>query len=199
MQASNFYPSAGRWFFIAMALACMGFAGCSLLSPGPKTIQVPQAVLQKLIDKQFPHTSSLLDLLNVQATNPRLQLDAVNNRINTALDLGVTTRGLAALLTNKDMQGVLDMSYGLRFEPSDNTVRMTDVRVSNLQIKGAPEQLQNTLNQLGPVLAERVLNDYSLYKLSEKDLSAAKGWGYKPGAISVDANGLNITLEPVMY
>jgi hypothetical protein len=93
---------------------------------------------------------------------------------------------------------VLDMSYGLRFEPSDNSIRMADVKVSKLDVPGVPEQFQVAVNKLGGLLAEKLLSDYSLYKLTAADLqSEVKGWGYKPGKFSIANNGLNIAIDPV--
>jgi hypothetical protein len=163
--------------------------GCAALSPGPKSINLSEARLQQLIASQFPFHNRMLDILEVTLSSP-------GNRINTGMDIGVASRGLGALLTQRDLRGAIDLSYGLRFEPSDNSVRMTDVRVARLDIPGAPSQFQSTFNKLGSALAEQVLRDYTLYKLKPEDLSAAKGWGYKPGAFSIGSNGLNLSLEP---
>ena len=192
-----FYHSAKRWFFSTIAVVLMSLAGCAILNPGPKSVHVSEAKLQQLIGSEFPYNSRVLDVLDVLLSNPRMKLDAANNRINTGLDLSVTPRGVATLLANKDLKGALEMNYGLRFEPTDNSVRMTDVRVKSLEINGATAQLQSLVNQLGSALAERVFKDYSLYKLSEKDRSATKGWGYKPGAFTVGSDGLKITLDPI--
>ena len=194
---TNFYHFVRRWAFGTMAVLLLSLAGCGILNPGPKNVHVSEAKLQQLISSQFPYKSRVQEVLDVLLSNPRMKLDAATNRIHTGLDLGVTPRGVATLLSSKDMTGALEMSYGLRFEPTDNSVRMTDVRVNSLQVNGASTQLQSFINQLGPVLAERVLNDYSLYKLSDKDLNAAKGWGYKPGAFTIGKDGLNITLDPI--
>ena len=192
-----FYRSARHWVFNTIAVMLLSLAGCAILNPGPKSVHVSEAKLQQLIGSQFPYNSRVLDVLDVLLSNPRMKLDAANNRIHTGLDLSVTPRNVAAPLANRDLKGALEMSYGLRFEPTDNSVRMTDVRVKSLQINGASAQLQSLINQLGSVLAERVLKDYSLYKLSDKDLSAAKGWGYKPGAFTVSSDGLYLTLDPI--
>jgi hypothetical protein len=188
------HPALQR--FVALSLI-LWLAACAALSPGPKSINLSEARLQQLIGSQFPFNNRMLDILEVTLSSPRITLDPASNRINTGMDIGVASRGLGALLTQRDLRGAIDLSYGLRFEPSDNSVRMTDVRVGRLDIPGAPSQFQSTFNKLGSALAEQVLRDYTLYKLKPEDLNAAKGWGYKPGAFSIGSNGLNLSLEPI--
>jgi hypothetical protein len=94
-------------------------------------------------------------------------------------------------------KGGVDMSYGLRFEPSDNSVRMTDVRVSRFSVEGTPAAMKRPIEKLGPSLAQRVLKDFAVYRLRPEDLQAVEGWGYAPGVFRVVPGGLSITLDPV--
>jgi hypothetical protein len=186
-------------FKITLSLLALAWlAGCAALAPQPKTINLSQERLFQLISSQFPFNNRMLEVLEVAVSKPRVQLDPLNNRIQTGLDVNVAPRGLAGALTQRNFSGVLDMSYGLRFEPSDNSIRMADVKVSKLDVPGVPEQFQVAVNKLGGLLAEKLLSDYSLYKLTAADLqSEVKGWGYKPGKFSIANNGLNIAIDPV--
>lgn len=186
-------------FKITLSLLALAWlAGCAALAPQPKTINLSQERLLQLISSQFPFNNRMLEVLEVAVSKPRVQLDPQNNRIQTGLDVNVAPRGLAGAITQRNLSGVLDMSYGLRFEPSDNSIRMADVKVSKLDVPGVPEQFQVAVNKLGGLLAEKLLSDYSLYKLTAADLqSEVKGWGYKPGKFSIANNGLNIAIDPV--
>jgi hypothetical protein len=186
-------------FKITLSLLALAWlAGCAALAPQPKTINLSQERLLQLISSQFPFNNRMLEVLEVAVSKPRVQLDPQNNRIQTGLDVNVAPRGLAGAITQRNFSGVLDMSYGLRFEPSDNSIRMADVKVSKLDVPGVPEQFQVAVNKLGGLLAEKLLSDYSLYKLTAADLqSEVKGWGYKPGKFSIANNGLNIAIDPV--
>jgi hypothetical protein len=62
------------------------------------------------------------------------------------------------------------MDYGLRFEPSDNSVRLTDLTVNTLQFAGAPAIYQPFVNGLGPPCADRLMKDFTLHK------SASQNW-----------------------
>lgn len=170
---------------------------CAVLPPPPKTISVSEARLAQMIASQFPFNSEMLEVLDVVVSTPRISLDPVNNRINTSLDIDVAGNQILGLFTDKRYKGALDMSYGLRFEPRDSTVRLTDVHVHRLSIDGTPNSLRRPIERLGAPLAQKLLKDYVLYKVRPEDLQAARGWGYKPGAFRVEPGGLSLTLDPV--
>jgi hypothetical protein len=171
--------------------------GCATPKPQPKTLMVSEAKLQQLISGQFPFNSKMLEVLDVGVSSPKISFDAANNRINTSLDLNVVGSGIVGLLIKREYKGGLDLSYGLRFEPSDNSVRMTDVKVGRLNVEGAPELMERPISRLGVALAQKLLSEQVLYKVSAQDLEAAKGWGYKPGAFKIAPGGLAITLDPI--
>ena len=170
---------------------------CATLPPPSKTISVSEARLAQMISSQFPFNSEMLEVLDVVVSAPRITLDPERNRINTSLDINVAGNSLLGLFTDKRYKGALDMSYGLRFEPRDATVRLTDVRVHRLDIDGTPSAMRRPIEKLGAPLAQKLLKDYVLYKVRPEDLQAAKGWGYKPGAFRVEPTGLSLTLDPV--
>lgn len=172
-------------------------SACATLNPGPRTFNVSQEQLIALITKQFPFNNRMLEVLDVNVSAPKISFDAVNNRINTSLDLNVLGSGLVGALLKRDYKGGIDLSYGLRFEPSDNSIRMTDVRVNRLAVDGLSSAMQRPVDRLGVSLAEQLLKDFTLYKLKPEDLQAAKGWGYKPGKFNITNAGLAITLDPV--
>jgi hypothetical protein len=171
--------------------------GCATPKPQPKTLMVSETKLQQLISGQFPFNSKMLEVLDVGVSSPKISFDAANNRINTSLDLNVVGSGIVGLLIKREYKGGLDLSYGLRFEPSDNSVRMTDVKVGRLNVEGAPELMERPISRLGVALAQKLLSEQVLYKVSAQDLEAAKGWGYKPGAFKIAPGGLAITLDPI--
>lgn len=187
-----------RTFLIALLASIVALlAACALQPPTPKTIVVSEARLAQLISSQFPFNSEMLDVLDIDVSAPRITLDPLNNRINTSLDLNVAGNSLAGLFTRKEYRGGIDLSYGLRFEPSDGSVRMSDVRVHKLSVEGTPEIMQRRIERLGAPLAQKLLKDYVLYKVRPEDLQAVEGWGYAPGPFRIDPAGLSITLDPV--
>ena len=187
-----------RTFLTSLLIGFLALlSSCATLPPPPKTISVTEARLAQLISSQFPFNSEMLEVLDVVVSTPRISLDPLNNRINTALDIDVAGNSILGLFTSKTYKGALDLSYGLRFEPRDATVRLTDVRVHRLDIDGTPSVMRRSIEKLGTPLAQKLLKDYVLYKVRPEDLQAAQGWGYMPGAFKVEATGLSLKIDPV--
>jgi hypothetical protein len=95
------------------------------------------------------------------------------------------------------LSGSLLVSEGVRFEPSDNTVRLVDVQVERFVIDGLPASWQRQLDRLGKPLARGLLEDQVLYTLRPKDVAALEGRGLRPGDLRVTASGVEITLVAV--
>ena len=176
---------------LAALLAAALLAGC--LAFGPRTVDVPQARLQELIARRFPVDKRLLDAIDVTVDSPRLSLQPDSNRIALELALRAGTGGAISA----QMNGSLLVSEGLRFEPSDNTVRLVDVRVERFAIDGLPGHWQRQLDRLGKPLAKALLDDQVLYALRPKDVAGLEGRGVRPGDLRVTATGLSITLLPI--
>ena len=171
------------------ALVCL-LAACAALL-GPRTVDVPRARLQALLDRQFPVETRLLELFDATLSAPRLLLRPETNRIATEFDVTVADR-----LFKVPHRGTLALDYGLRFEASDNTVRLTTVRVERFEIDGVPAPLQRQLGRIGVQLAEQQLSERVLYTLRPEDVATVQGRGYRPADIRVTPAGLTITLLP---
>ncbi len=165
--------------------------GCAALSPGPRTYTVSQTQLLELIAQKFPFNGRVAELLDIEVVAPRIKLLPQTNRIATELDVSLSER-----LLRTRFQGALAMDYALRFEPQDNSIRMTGVKVNRLQFSGVPERFESFINTLAPFLAERLLNDFSLHQIGAKDLAVVQGWGYSPDAFKITPEGLSISLMP---
>jgi hypothetical protein len=173
--------------------AVLLLAGCAALAPGPRTVEISEARLAELINRQFPFNSRYLELFDVSLSAPQVRLMPAENRIGTAFSYALGS----LLLGARPVQGRLDLSYGLRFEPADNTVRLSQVRVEGFDVPGVPPLYASRANRLGALLAESLLQDMVIHRLRPEDLQAARGWGYQPGALSVVPGGLRLQLDPV--
>lgn len=184
-----------RRFALALAAAALvtGLSGCALLQPGPRTVQMSEQQLASLIARQFPFNSRYLEVFDIELAAPRVSLMPAENRIGTEMSY---TLG-AGLFTSREFQGTLNLSYGLRFEPSDRSVRLADVRVERFQVPGVPTAYERRANRLGGLLAEGLLKDFVLYRLTDEDLKGPTQWGYQPGAMTVVPGGLQLRLDPV--
>ena len=180
---------------LAGVTAALALPGCVALM-GSRTVDVPQAKLQALVDARFPVRKRLFDTFDVALTSPRVSLQPDLDRIVVEVALGAGNDDGAV---RTSMSGSLVVSEGLRFEPSDNTVRLVDVRVERFAIDGLPASWQRQLDRLGKPLARSLLDDQVLYALRPKDVAGLEGRGLRPSELRVTASGLRITLVPAEY
>lgn len=183
-----------KWIYtLTSLLLAWGLTGCAVLQPGPRSIDLSEAKLAAMIGDQFPFNSRYMELFDVVLDRPQVRLMPAENRIGTAMGYSIG----ASLLGMRPTQGTLDLSYSLRFEPADQTVRLTQVRVERFDVPGVPPAYATRVNRLGGLLAEGLLQDFVIHRLKPEDLQAAQGWGYQPGALQVVPGGLRLQLDPV--
>lgn len=166
---------------------------CAALSPGERTVRISEAKLGEIIARQFPLNRRYLEVFDVTISAPQVTLLPESNRIATRFNYSTGS----FLLGAREFAGTLDLSYALRFEPSDHTVRLTDVRAEGVQVPGVPPAYQRQANRLGGLLTENLLHDFVVHRLSQDDLQTAAGWGYQPGAFKVVPGALLLQLNAV--
>lgn len=189
----RFSRVVAAWFF------SFGWIAATLIpaaqaAPGAKTYTVPLAQMQQGVDQKFPVRKRLADIVDIQVQSPRLKLLPTVNRLGTELDMNVLER-----VGGRRYNGLLVLDYGLRFERSDNSVRMTDVRVSGVRLADVPEPYNSLIAGTLPRLAEQLLADYVVHTVSEQDMSLVSNLGFEPGEIKVTPAGLRVTLEPALF
>ncbi len=203
---------------LTVAAAPLGLlVACSGLT-GPTVITLTEAELAALIARSFPITRRVLEVIDVQMMAPRLRLLPAQNRL--AVDLTVASQ---ERIFGKTGRGQLVFDSALRFEPRDASVRLTQVRVQqfNLDTGGAlpaglgapavpvvpvaPSAQPGAAGasqagptgpgaRLGTALAERALEDLSIYRVPADRLASLRQLGLQPGAVTITARGLEITL-----
>jgi len=185
-------PVRRRFMALALAAAAGLATGCSGAF-GPHTVELSQARLQELVARRFPIDKRVLDAVDLTLDSPRVSLQPDANRI--AIDLDLRAAGGGAVSAR--LGGQLRVSEALRFEPSDNTIRLVDVRVERFEIEGLPHSWQRQVDKLGKPFARSLLEGQVLYTLRPKDIAGLEGHGLRPAELRVTASGLEITLVPV--
>ena len=178
---------------VAGALSTGVLTGCAALQPGPRTVRVSEKKLMEAIARQFPRSNRYLELFDVTLDTPRLRLMPAENRIGTQLDFTV---GMP-LVETRTQRGTLSLSYGLRLEPVDNTVRLTDVRLESLELPDASPSNAARFRRMGGALVQGLLPDLVVHRLKPEDLEAVGRRGYQPGALRVVPGGLELQLDPL--
>ena len=185
--------NTARRAFAASALLLMALTGCGVMQPGPRQIDISEAQLLSRIASQFPVKQRQLALFDVTLEQPRLRLLPEENRVATEMTyaVGVALTGVAPV------KGQLELSYSLRYEPSDNTVRLNQVRVERLGVEGLSAAQAAQVKRIGGLMADDLLKEAVVHRVKPEDLQSLSGRGYKPGVLKVVPGGLRLQLDPL--
>jgi len=162
-----------------------GLAGCGGLL-GPQVITLGEAELVALMGRSFPQTRRVLEVLEVELSTPQLRLIPDRNRLAVVLNIRTRERLLGGA-----GRGQISFDSALRYEPQDASLRLTQVRVQQIGFEGGAA---SGLQRLGIALAEAVLEDLTLYRLSAERQASLRQVGLQPGAVTVTSRGVEITL-----
>lgn len=162
--------------------------GCDTFGP-PRSMLLAESDLQRLVDRHFPLERRLLEVLEVSIAAPRLQLMAERNRIATELQINTRDR-----LFGGQWQGRVALDSMLRWEASDQTLRMAQVRVTQVSFDGG-SLAQARTERVGAVLAERVFEGLVLYRLPAERVERLQRGGVQPSGVTVTPRGVEITFD----
>jgi hypothetical protein len=113
--------------------------------------------MQEKLATRFPRRYPVAGLAELNLQTPRLSLRPERNRINAVMAVEASGPAL-----RRTYSGSMDVDFALRFEPSDQTVRATELEVLALQLEGLPTQASTLLAGLGPTLAQQALREVVL-------------------------------------
>jgi hypothetical protein len=190
-RALTRHATALTWALATAAFLTM--AGCASMVSlmGPRTIEISRDELIRQIGQQFPMRNQVLDVFDVTASAPRLTLQPETNRVLADVDLGAQDR-----LFKHNYQGSLWLSFGLRYEPRDQTIRLQQVTIDKISIKGLPSSYERQLTKLGSWLTEERLQNYVVHRLSADDIQKADKHGFTVSDIKITNRGLAFVLTP---
>lgn len=206
---SNTLPTR-RQLLLQAALAGAAGLGLAACSPwtGPRLFTLGEAELADRVGRLFPQTRRLLDLLDIELSAPTLRLLPESNRLALALWLRTRERLLGHV-----GHGQLAFDCALRWAPQDASLRLTQLRVQQLwfeagagpvtppmqppAVAAGPRETTGIPPRLGLLLAEKVLDDLVIYRLAAEPQARLREAGLAPGAVTVTARGVEITLQRV--
>jgi len=168
--------------------ACSGFGVPSTITLGPDELQAQ-------LSQRFPIRRKLLDAFELKLSEPQLRLDAQARRLSTELKVQ-----LDDLRADRGLLGRLALGYALRYEPADATVRLVQPRVESVEFtdrQGSPPRRGDAVQPVLVALAERLLDDFVLYRVPAARLDMLRAIGVRPASLSVTPAGVELTLEPV--
>jgi hypothetical protein len=165
---------------------------CGCASIDPRHLTLSAAEVQARVARQFPRQQRLMELLDVSLANPVVRLVPERNRMATTMDLQASER-----LSGRALRGSLAIDHGLRFEPSDATVRLANVKVEGVKLELAGTPLSGQAARLAALLAERVLDDFVIYRVSDEKRQSLARAGVNDADVAVTANGIELRFSSV--
>jgi Protein of unknown function (DUF1439) len=189
-------PTPRRQWLSRTALGLSAFtaiglvAGCATLM-GPRNIEATHPELQGRLDRQFPLSRRIMGLIDVTALNPRLTLHPESARVRIDFDL----KGKEVYNTNT-YNGNTTLSFGLRYEPRDHTVRLAEVRVDNIAIKELTAGFQALVLKVANKVADEAMSDLPIYQFKQDQLHRAESMGYAIKDIQIQERLIALRLVP---
>jgi hypothetical protein len=187
-RTSHFLLGRRRLCVAPLGLALVA-AGCAAL--GPRNLTLSEADLGRLLASRFPTTQRLAEVVDVTVSSPRVWLIPERNRLGGTFDVNAAER-----LFGRAANGKLAMECALRFEPADDSIRLTQVRVQQLQMETGGAALPLQAQRIGSLLAEKVLDDMAVYRLKPEQAERLHAAGLRTGAVTVTSRGVEVTLAP---
>jgi hypothetical protein len=179
-----------RWSRFAGVVTLMLLAACATLDP--RHVTLSGAEVQSLVERRFPRQQRVMELLDVTLANPVVKLVPERNRLATTMDLQASER-----LSGRALRGSLALDHSLRFEASDATVRLANVKVEDMKLELAGTPLSGQAARLGALLAERALDDFVIYRVSDERRQTMARLGVNNADVAVTARGIELRFNAV--
>lgn len=174
-----------RRLLACLALLLTLLAGCASV---PHHVEISRDRLQSALQSRFPYDLPA-GLFNVQVGVPQLRLLPQDNRLQLEVPIDASGR-----LVRSTLHGELAVSFGLRYQPSDHTLRMAAARVDQVRVQGVPASWREPLQAIGGLVAAQVLENAVLHTFDAQEVARARGW--QPGNIHVTSTGVDVELLP---
>jgi hypothetical protein len=165
--------------------AAVGLGACA--SADLRRVTLSEAQLQQLLERQFPREQRVMEVFDLRIARPTLRLLPERSRIATEVEVTAGER-----LTGRTLRGSMALDYALRYEPSDASLRLTQVRVQDLKLDVGGTPLQAQAARMGGLLAERALDDFVIYRVDEVRRDRLRLAGVAGADIVITARGVEL-------
>ena len=92
--------------------------------------------------------------------------------------------------------GALDVLFGLRYEPSDRTIRAREPEVLDLRLPGVAPEAVLALQGLLPQVARQAVGEIVLHAFTARELALPDAMGVEPDKLTVLDDGLLVEFAP---
>ena len=175
-----------RRLMLAGPLAVL--ASCASL---PASVEVSKKQIEAALARRFPFETRSGELLNVKIGTPAVELLPDQNRVRLTSSFDVAER-----IARNAVHAELAVSFGLRYEASDATLRLTDVRIEQVDVENVPPLWQRALEKISQTVGASALDGVVLHRFTPEQLARAQG--RRPGEIRVTSTGIRVELLPAL-
>jgi hypothetical protein len=168
---------------VAVLTSCAGVGG-------PPTVILTTDEIERLVQRQFPMDKRMLEIFDVNVKAPRISLLPERNRLGAVVDMRAKS-----ILFVGSWSGQLKFDSALRWEPTDQSVRLSQVRVQDLAIDNTDALTRSAAERMGAAVAERMLEDMSLYTLPAERAAQMQALGLRPAGVNVTSRGIQVQFE----
>jgi len=174
-----------------LALAPVGVLLAQDMEGTPRH-KVSAAQLHAALSQRFPVRFGIEDLFALEVGSPRLLLLPARNRLGA----GLTAQASGPVLRDALPTGQVDLSFSVRYEAADRTVRAHDPELLDLNLPGLQPGAVEALRKVLGETAKDAVGDIVLYQFSERELALADTMGFAPEKLIVVDDGLLILFGP---
>ena len=171
-------------FFLAPLL----LAGCSSLLFRSGEFRITADALTQKMGRRFPVEKSFGGLLDVTLAQPRVELNAEENRLSTSFEVSVKP------LSGKAFSGSLKISGRPEYLAESRSLFLREARVDRLRMDNMPGALSAGLAKAASGIAKEVLEDKPLYVFKPEEFTRF-GVHREPDRIEVRPDALVLTVK----
>ncbi|MEJ7931649.1 DUF1439 domain-containing protein [Ramlibacter sp. AN1015] len=175
---------------VTAALLCMpGPLLATTDDPRPRH-KVPAAELHQALTSRFPVRVGVPGLIFVEVSAPRLHLLPARNRLGAGLQADIVSA------SGRLPPGDLDVTFSLRYEGADRTLRAHQMTLLDLRWPGMPPEWTGLVRDALSTMGGDTVGEIVLHTFSSSELALPETMGFQPGRLTVVGDGLVVEFEP---
>ncbi|MEJ7932361.1 hypothetical protein WG922_20480 [Ramlibacter sp. AN1015] len=173
----------------ALALVSALAAGCAGWPGAPDALRISTQELQERLREHVPLQHGIPGIVSVDARVAAVRTLPQSNRLAAKVAFNAS-----GPLLPQTWYGSFDLLFGLRWEPTDQTLRAQQLEVQSLRLPmvmgRSAELLEGAIN----ALARQLAGDLVVHRLGREEAQRLERFGVQPQAITVTPEGLVIGL-----
>jgi len=153
--------------------------------------KVSADALRQALLARFPVHFAVPGLFDAQVDARELILLPARQRLGATL-----VAKLSDLSTQRVYPYEIDLTFAIRYEAADRSLRAHDLEISRLHAPGLPPEAASAWQALVDNLVRSNVDEVVLHRFSRDELQFTDVLGFQPEKITVEEDGVEIWFEP---